>query len=72
MWNRIAKYLETHPERLFVAKLLVENGLSVRNGKIYCNEIEIPPIRIARVSKVDRRTVTETIKAIEENPDLQV
>jgi len=50
----------------------VENGLSVRNGKIYCNEIEVPPIRIARASKVDRRTVTETIKAIERNPDLQV
>jgi len=72
MWNRIAKNLETHPERLSVAKLLVENGLSIRNGKIYCNEIEVPPIRIARVSKVDRRTVTETIKAIEGNPDLQV
>ncbi len=72
MWNRIAKYLENHPERLSVAKLLVENGLSVRNRKIYCNEIEVPPIRIARVSKVDRRTVTETIKAIEGNPDLQV
>jgi len=72
MWNRITGYLETHPERLLVAKLLVENGLSVRNGKIYCNEIEVPPIRIARVSKVDRRTVTETIKAIDGNPDLQV
>jgi len=72
MWNRIAKNLETHPERLSVAKLLVENGLSIRNGKIYCNEIEVPPIRIARVSKVDRRTVTETIKAIEGNSSLQV
>ena len=72
MWNRIARYLEIHPERLSVAKLLVENGLSVRNGKIYCNEIEVPPIRIARASKVDRRTVAETIKAIEQNPDLQV
>lgn len=72
MWNRIVKYLETHPERLSVAKLLVQNGLSIRNGKIYCNEIEVPPIRIARVSRVDRRTVTETIKTIEGNPDLQV
>ena len=72
VWNRIAKYLETHPERLSVAKLLVENGLSVRNGKIYCNEVEVPPIRVARVSKVDRRTVAETIKVIEGNPDLQV
>jgi len=72
MWNRIVKHLETHPERLSVAKLLVQNGLSIRNGKIYCNEIEVPPIRIARVSRVDRRTVTETIKTIERNPDLQV
>ncbi|MGD0158943.1 MAG: amino acid-binding protein [Candidatus Bathyarchaeia archaeon] len=44
--------------------MLIENGLAVRNGKIYLNEIEVPPVRIARAAGVDRRTVVETLKAI--------
>ena len=72
MWNRVVEHLKGHPERLSVAKVLIENGLSIRNGKIYCNEIEIPPIRISRVAKVDRRTVAETIKAIKKSPELKV
>lgn len=64
MWSSIKKDLEGYPERLKVARILVENGLSVRNGRIYLNEIEVPPIRIARVAGVDRRTVNETLTAI--------
>ncbi|MEM1539031.1 MAG: amino acid-binding protein [Candidatus Bathyarchaeia archaeon] len=54
-----------------MARILLENGLSVRNGKIYLNEIEIPPVRIARVAGVDRRTVNETIKSIGANRELR-
>jgi hypothetical protein len=71
MWNNIRKYMEGHPERLKVARVLIENGLSVRNGKIYLNEIEIPPVRIARVAGVDRRTVKETLNAIKSNRELR-
>jgi hypothetical protein len=71
MWNKIAKCLEDYPERLKVARVLVENGLSVRNGKIYLNEIEVPPVRIARVAGVDRRTVSETLNAIRTNHELR-
>ncbi len=64
--------LKGHPERLAVAKVLVENGFNVRNSKIYCNDIiEIPPVRIGRVAGVDRRTVNETVKSIEENHELK-
>jgi predicted regulator of amino acid metabolism with ACT domain len=72
MWSNIKKYLEGYPERLKVARVLVENGLSVRNGKIYLNEIEIPPVRVARVAGVDRRTVNETLNAIRANRELRV
>lgn len=65
IWNKVVESLEGYPERLSVAKVIIENGLSVRNEKIFCNDIEIPPVRIARAARVDRRTVTETIKAIE-------
>jgi predicted regulator of amino acid metabolism with ACT domain len=72
MWNQIKNQLEEYPERLKVARVLVENGLSIQNNKIYLNQIEIPPVRIARVAGVDRRTVNETINCIKSNPDLKL
>jgi predicted regulator of amino acid metabolism with ACT domain len=72
MWNNLKKHLEEYPERLKVARVLVENGLSARDGKVYLNQIEIPPVRIARVAGVDRRTVNETLKAIKANRELRV
>lgn len=70
LWNNIARHLQGHPERLAVAKLLVETGLSIRNGRIYCNQIEIPTVRIAEAAGVDRRTVTKTIQTISSNKEL--
>jgi predicted regulator of amino acid metabolism with ACT domain len=72
MWSNIKKCLEGYPERLKVARVLVENGLSVKNGAIYLNEIEIPPVRVARVAGVDRRTVNETLNAIKANRELRL
>jgi len=72
MWNKIKTQLEDYPERLKVARVLIENGLSARGEKIYLNEIEIPPVRIARVAGVDRRTVNETLRTIKENPELRM
>jgi len=72
MWGKIVEHLEGYPERLAVAKVLIENGLNIRNGRICCNDIEIPPVRIGRAARVDRRTVAETMKMIEENPDLNI
>ena len=71
MWNTIKKQLEGHPERLKVARVLVENGLSAKDGKIYLNQIEIPPVRIARVAGVDRRTVNETLNDIKAERELR-
>ena len=72
MWNTIKKHFEGHPERLKVARVLVENGLSAKNSEIFLNQIEIPPVRIARVAGVDRRTVNETLKEIDANPELRM
>jgi len=72
MWNSIKTKLEEYPERLKVARVLVENGLSVINGKIQLNQIEIPPIRIARVAGVDRRTVNQTLALIKANRELRL
>jgi len=71
MWTNIKKHFEAHPERLKVARTLIENGLSAKNSKIYLNEIEIPPVRVARAAGVDRRTVKETLNAIKSNRELR-
>jgi predicted regulator of amino acid metabolism with ACT domain len=72
MWNQIKKRLQEYPERLRVARVLVENGLSAKDGKIYLNQIEIPPVRIARAAGVDRRTVNETLNTIKTNRELRL
>jgi len=71
IWDQVVKRLESYPERLRVAKVLIENGLSVKGAKIFCNDIEIPPVRIASVAEVDRRTVAETVKTIENSKELK-
>jgi len=71
IWNKVVKRLEGYPERLTIAKVLIENGLSVKKGKIFCNDIEIPPVRIGRIARVDRRTVAQTMKAIEDSKELK-
>jgi hypothetical protein len=72
MWNSMKKYFEGNPERLRVTRVLIENGLSARGGKIYLNEIEIPPVRVARAAGVDRRTVKETLNAIKSDRELRL
>ncbi|MCX8149951.1 MAG: amino acid-binding protein [Candidatus Bathyarchaeota archaeon] len=72
MWNTIKKHFEEYPERLKVVRVLVENGLCVKNSKICLNQIEIPPVRIARVANVDRRTVNETVNVIKANRELRI
>ncbi len=70
MWEKIRLLMEGHPERLKVARTLLENGLSVRGDRVFLNKIEIPAARIARAAEVDRRTVGETVRMI--NSDLQL
>jgi predicted regulator of amino acid metabolism with ACT domain len=72
MWNTIKKFLEEYPERLKVARVLIENGLSTKENKIYLNQIEVPPVRIARVAGVDRRTVNETLSVIKAHRELRL
>lgn len=71
MWDLIRRHFKDYPERLKVARALVEKGLTVRDGKIYLDEIEIPSARVARAVGVDRRTVHETIEVIQSNHELR-
>lgn len=71
MWNLISEYMNGHPERLAVAKVLVEYGFCIKDDRVFCNELEVPSTRVAKIAKVDRRTVVETIKMIKKESKLQ-
>ena len=71
MWRKIAKYFNKFPKRKKLAQKLLEYGLTVRNNKIYCGEIELSDSKIARAFNVDRRIITSTIKTIMEGKDLK-
>ena len=71
LWRQISDRLREYPGRLKVARTLVELGLSVRNGKIFCGEVEQSELKMARAIGVDRRTVKETAEFVESDPTLQ-
>jgi predicted regulator of amino acid metabolism with ACT domain len=71
MWRQISHRLADYPGRLKVARTLVELGLSVKEGKIFCGDVEQSELKMARAIGVDRRTVRETAEIIESDPILQ-
>jgi predicted regulator of amino acid metabolism with ACT domain len=71
MWRQISHRLEDYPGRLKVARTLVELGLSVKEGKVFCGDVEQSELKMARAIGVDRRTVRETAEIIESDPILQ-
>ncbi len=71
MWRAIKKYFSDYPAQEKVAKLLLQQGLSVRNGKVFCENIEVPALRIARALEIDRRAVNATAKTISSKKELK-
>lgn len=72
MWEKIRALFHSHPERLKIAEFLLRNGLSIRDDKIWMNEIQVPVLNVARVAGVDRRTVNETMRVINANKELKI
>lgn len=65
MWNKIRHNFEKYPARMNVARKIVELGLRVDpNGKIYCENVEISDVALARSVNVDRRTIKATVDVI--------
>ena len=71
MWDRIKHKFEKFPARMGVARKIVELGLRVgENGKIYCGNVEINDVALARGTGVDRRSIRATVEVIMEDPEL--
>src|SRR5207245_11182913 len=71
MWTKIQAMMEGHPERLRVVRILLEDGLGLRGKEGKLNDIEVRRVRIAKSAGVERRTVDETIRMVETNPELR-
>jgi hypothetical protein len=72
MWDRIKHKFEKFPARMAVAGKIVELGLRVgEKGKIYCGDVEISDVALARAADVDRRAVRATVDVILSDEDLK-
>ncbi|HIP88735.1 MAG TPA: regulator of amino acid metabolism, contains ACT domain protein [Thermococcus paralvinellae] len=65
-------YFKNYPARRKVAEFLFENGLSVKNGKIYLRNVEIPISELSRVIGVNRKIIYHTIEYIEKTYPLRL
>ena len=72
MWDEVAKRLKDYPARLAVAKILIEHGISVNDGKTYCGKIMISSRALSQAADVDQRTVSQTTNTIEKDPHLRM
>lgn len=59
------------PSQKEVATVMLNQGLSVKDGKVYCGNIEISDAALGRAAGVDRRVVRSTINKIESTPSLR-
>jgi hypothetical protein len=71
MWKKIRDKFERYPSQIAVAKEFLRLGISVKNGKAYCGEIELVPTKIAEAIGVDRKVVVMAIQNIESDEELR-
>lgn len=66
----LEEYFRDYPVKLKLAVSMYNNGMALRNGKFYSGDMEISLSEVARANNINRRTVYETIKFIENKPEL--
>lgn len=71
MWRKIRDKFERYPSQIAVAKEFLRLGISVKDGKAYCGEIELVPTKIAEAIGVDRKVVVMAIQNIEGDEELR-
>lgn len=71
MWEKIREKFERYPSQIAVAKEFLRLGISIKNGKAYCDKIELVPSKIAEAIGVDRKVVVMAIQNIEKDEELR-
>jgi len=70
MWRSLAKYFGRYPSQAKVAKLLLQYGLRVSDRTIFCGDVEVADIAVARAAGVDRRIVRAAVETIMSHDEL--
>ncbi len=71
MWGKIVEKFERYPSQIAVAREFLRLGISVRDGRAYCGDIELVPAKIAEAIGVDRKVVISAIQNIEGDEELR-
>src|SRR5687768_16760159 len=71
MWAALIDYFQRYPAQEKIARVLIKYGLNIRQGKVFCGNIELSDSALGRAAGVDRRIVAATVRTIEANPELQ-
>lgn len=71
MWAYLEKKFKDFPAQQIVAKKIIELGLRIGENRIFCGDIEIKDVALAKATGVDRRIVKATIKTIKEDKELK-
>ncbi|MGD0057338.1 MAG: regulator of amino acid metabolism, contains ACT domain protein [Methanomassiliicoccales archaeon] len=66
----LSEYFGRYPSQGKVARLLLEYGLRVQGGNVYCGDIELSDTALARAASVDRRIIRSAVETIESNDEL--
>lgn len=70
MWEEIVREFGLYPSQSKVARAMLRLGLSVKEKKIYCGDIRLSDVAVARALSVDRRVVRATAETIHSNGEL--
>ncbi len=70
MWEDIAREFGLFPGQAKVARMMIKLGLRVSNAKIYCGDIRLSDVAVARAANVDRRVVRAAAETINGNAEL--
>ncbi len=70
MWSKVKHYFERLPGQGRVAQLMLQHGLRVKGGKVFCGNIRVSETALGRAAGVDRRVITATVGTIEAHEEL--
>lgn len=71
MWESVKYKFEKYPARMSVAGKMIDLGLRVgKDHKIYCGDVKISDLALAKASNVDRKAIKSTVAFILADEDL--
>lgn len=67
----LEEYFKDIPVKRRIVEGLFSHGISVRNGKFYVGDMEVSVTEVSKAFSVNRRTVYDTIRVIEERDEIK-